>query len=328
MRRSIISVVALGACALVASPASASDDPWPLRGDAHAAASQYDRPTSEAGDREVAGSSATGASSSAGGTATAGVPGAVRGATVDDVVFLLPFGTTSDDLEDAIDQAVAEAGLRLRRVGDDRDGVREERFERFSRSALADRIGGGDDAELGRGVARALRAGGPTSVRIQRALAGEGEASDAPITKLLLTRSTDPSEDYDEFQHALASAFAADQQARPAYVERSDADRSFVRDFKRFGVPTVDNLDEPSGRAALAAILVRGAKGNFGNKPTADSRIDGGVVRVKPSAAVVTPGGDVGVTVGVPLLALTLVLLIGSWTAAGRRLVGRLRARR
>ncbi|MGH2955194.1 MAG: copper transporter [Solirubrobacterales bacterium] len=52
-------------------------------------------------------------------------------------------------------------------------------------------------------------------------------------------------------------------------VERSDAEESSVPFFVQRDVPTVDNIEELSGRVALVYALC-GAEGNFGTKESAD----------------------------------------------------------
>ncbi len=52
-------------------------------------------------------------------------------------------------------------------------------------------------------------------------------------------------------------------------VERSDAQSSSIPLFSSHDIPTVDNLDLTSGKVAMVFAL-RGAKGNFGTKRTAD----------------------------------------------------------
>ena len=86
-----------------------------------------------------------------------------------------------------------------------------------------------------------------------------------------------------------------------AYAEMASAKRSFVDAFDALGVSTVDDIDTASGKAALVAILVSGAEGNFGSKATADAKLVDGEVR--PLSATV---GDSG---GAPLSYLLLAIV-------------------
>jgi hypothetical protein len=55
-------------------------------------------------------------------------------------------------------------------------------------------------------------------------------------------------------------------------VEESGAEQSVVPLFRQYtGFSTVDDLDTPSGRLALALVLAGGPSGHYGVKPTADA---------------------------------------------------------
>ena len=93
------------------------------------------------------------------------------------------------------------------------------------------------------------------------------------------------------------------------YVELSDAPTSFVTSFAQLGVSTVDDLDTAAGKAAFKAILVDGAEGNFGTKPTADSKLT--PLGVKPISAPVTEGAGASLAAAMPYL-LLLGLVFGA----------------
>jgi hypothetical protein len=71
-------------------------------------------------------------------------------------------------------------------------------------------------------------------------------------------------------------------------------------------------VDTAAGRAALVAILVSGADGNFGSKPTADSKLVDG--EVKPISA--TTGGGIDSSVGYVLVLVVAAVL---WSVLGLR---------
>lgn len=99
-----------------------------------------------------------------------------------------------------------------------------------------------------------------------------------------------------------------------ACAELSSAKTSFVKAFARLGVATVDNIDKPAGRSALVAILVSGAEGNFGGKPTADAKlVDGDVRPISTTAG----GDDRGATTAYLLLGLVVVAVL--WSVLGLR---------
>jgi len=55
-------------------------------------------------------------------------------------------------------------------------------------------------------------------------------------------------------------------------VERLDVEQSFIEDLKQLNISTVDNINSKIGQTSLVYIL-RGAKGHYGEKSTADSLI-------------------------------------------------------
>ena len=55
-------------------------------------------------------------------------------------------------------------------------------------------------------------------------------------------------------------------------VERLDVEQSFISDFKKINISTVDNIDSRIGQTSLVYII-KGAEGHYGEKSTADSLI-------------------------------------------------------
>jgi hypothetical protein len=56
-------------------------------------------------------------------------------------------------------------------------------------------------------------------------------------------------------------------------VEPSDVSRSAVPTWSQDGMSTVDDIDSPAGRLALALLLAGGSAGNYGLKTGADDGI-------------------------------------------------------
>ena len=56
-------------------------------------------------------------------------------------------------------------------------------------------------------------------------------------------------------------------------VELSSTDPSQIPWYEARGLPSVDNVDEPSGRASLVMALAGAADGSYGHKGTADSLV-------------------------------------------------------
>ncbi len=60
---------------------------------------------------------------------------------------------------------------------------------------------------------------------------------------------------------------------RVSGVERSDSAPSQIRFYQTLGIPTVDNVNQYSGRYALVQVLAGDAAGDYGYKKTADATI-------------------------------------------------------
>lgn len=233
--------------------------------------------------------------SSAGTTApTGGPPPTLR----------LSFGAPDDSLDDAIDAALMQGGMPPSLPAQ----VKKARLASFLDGKLADELGDGDPEAVGRAVAQLVIDPGPRTPEVLAALLGNVPQT-GPATHAIFTRSSAATGDSAQFQRGLVKGSSG---VARAYVELSSAARSFVGPFDALGVPTVDNLDTAAGRTALVAILVSGAEGNFGAKPSADSKLVDGEVR--PISAVTSGGFDPPVGY---VLALVVVAVL--WSVLGLR---------
>ena len=70
-------------------------------------------------------------------------------------------------------------------------------------------------------------------------------------------------------------------------VERSDDQPSRIPLYKARGLSTVDSVDTPIGRVALAVLLAGGQEGHYGMKPTADAVLP----PIEPLPLAPPPGG-------------------------------------
>lgn len=188
----------------------------------------------------------------------------------------------------------------------------------FLASPLAERVSAGSQADLGRAVARLILHPSARTPAVMRALFGARAARTVPRLAIF-TRSTPATGDLRGFQDGIVRGFA---EIPRGYAELSDAPTSFVEDFARLGVPTVDNLDAAAGRAALVAILTTGARGNFGTKPTADAVLTPtGVQRLAARGPLIgepaSPGSPGSPALYGPLLAIVLGAL--AWALPVRR---------
>ncbi len=233
-----------------------------------------------------------------GASTTAAPPAALR----------ISFGQPSGRLVREIDAALVQGGLPRSVAG----RVTRARVERFLASPLAGRLSrAGDAAAVGRAVAALVTDPTPLTAPVLRALLGFTPSIE-PSTYAVFTRDRRPTGAYGAFQRGIVTGSRA---VPRAYAELSTAKPSFVEAFDRLGVSTVDSIDTPSGKTALVAILVSGASGNFGGKPTADAKLVAG--EVMPLSA--TTGGGLGdVTAGFVLLGLVLFAVLWSLPALRR----------
>lgn len=259
----------------------------------------------------VAGERTSGSNTDATGTAGTGTaagsqsrsagPGAAAATTT---TLRLSFGGASRELASAIDAALLQGGIEPSIVG----RVTRDRVERFLGTALAAELSDGDAQDVGRAVAQLIVDPAPHTPAVLQALLGYAPQL-TPATHAVFTRSTAPRGRYAAFQKGIVEGSS---DVPSAYAELSTATRSFVKAFDALGVPTVDDVDTPAGRSALVAILVAGAEGNFGSKPTADAKLVDG--DVKPISTTIGGGaGDGRLAYG--LLALVVVAVL--WSALG-----------
>jgi hypothetical protein len=247
----------------------------------------------------VTGSSSAGSSGQSGTGASAGGAAGTAPPTL-----RLSFGTPDPALASAIDAALEQGGMPPSLAG----AVTRERLERFLDSKLADELGDGDPQAVGRAVAQLIVDPGAGTSEVLSALLGSVPQT-GPTTHAIFTRSSGLKGDAAKFQRGLVKGSS---DVPRAYVELSSAAKSFVKLFDGLGVPTVDNLDTAAGKAALVAILASGAEGNFGSKPTADSKLVDGEVR--PISATTIGGLDPGVG-----YVLAIVVAAVLWSVLGLR---------
>lgn len=217
----------------------------------------------------------------------------------------LSFGSVSPSLVGAIDSALAQGGIEPSMTG----RLTRAAVEDFLESALARKLSTGDAEAVGAAVGKLIVDPGPLTPAVLAALLGEAPPI-SPATHAVFTRSSTPKGDYADFQKGLVEGSS---DVPRAYVEMSGAKTSFVEAFGALGVPTVDNIETQAGKNALVAILVSGAKGNFGSKPTADAKLVDG--EVKPLSASI--GNGPGDGLAGPLL-LGVIVLALLWTLGMR----------
>jgi hypothetical protein len=118
--------------------------------------------------------------------------------------------------------------------------------------------------------ARALLRGGAPADKLKAALpdsfSGDFKGADAVV---YYRANVDRNTDNQRFEAALVEGLRGGAGAAVG-AERSDTDPSQISAYINAGLATVDDIDQPAGRIALALTLA-GSKGNYGFKKTADA---------------------------------------------------------
>jgi hypothetical protein len=188
------------------------------------------------------------------------------------VVFV---GPVDGDARTSVEDTVREAGgrvTRLRAVGvpiatqDVEEALR-------SRRALRGYVGPDQLGSLGHDLGTELVDGGETPLwdALSDILVEEsGPDSGGPVDAVVISRTALPQQgETGRFVKGLYAGLmgAADETVG---VETSTADISAVKAFRRAGISSVDDVDLPVGRVALAVLLAGGRPGQYGVKETRD----------------------------------------------------------
>ncbi|MGH2996906.1 MAG: copper transporter, partial [Gaiellaceae bacterium] len=145
--------------------------------------------------------------------------------------------------------------------------------------------------DVGRRLGRELVRGGETpfwdalaEVLVEDSLGGSSAEADAVIVAHTARINHAPTA---RFISGLYAGVAGS--GVPAVgIERTNERPSRVSIYRGAGLSTVDSVDTPLGRVALAEILRGGAEGHYGLKSTAE---DGSVPQLEPLALAPLPGG-------------------------------------
>ena len=177
-----------------------------------------------------------------------------------------------------VESAIGDAGGRLARMRAVMLPLRLEAVEAVlsGRPELGGYVGDEQLGNLGRDLGRELVAGGETP--LWDALAGEiveeqsGDLSD-PVDGVVVIRPAEP-------QAGGSSRFLAgfyqglDSTGEPVIgVEPARVEQSAIPVFQRYGLSTVDGIDEEPGQLALVLLLGDADPGDYGVRDTATSGI-------------------------------------------------------
>lgn len=199
------------------------------------------------------------------------------------VVFL---DERSEAIFDRVDEAVRRAGGEVRLVGtltrpvdlqSIADAAAGTRYEELPDDpSLLD--------DLGRRLGVQLVRGGRLLSEVRRELlsASTGDVGPAEAVLVVRTPGNRLAREQQERADALAAGLIAGAESAGAPVvgvEESTTDPSQVPWYRDRRISSVDNVDQPSGRASLVYVLAGAAEGAFGIKPTRDAYLPDALVR-------------------------------------------------
>jgi hypothetical protein len=193
-------------------------------------------------------------------------------------IALIELGSASDRMWNLTKEALQGSGARLVSVSVVREPLRVEELAAAARGTRYEQLG--DDPELlhpfGTRIGIQFTRGGRLLDAVRRELLVQGSGELESVDGVVLVRNSpelddeasEEAEALDVFEDGLVTGLRAD--GIPVVgVETTDADPSQVEWFKAHELSSVDDLDDPIGRAALVFALA-GQRGSFGVKPTAD----------------------------------------------------------
>jgi hypothetical protein len=147
--------------------------------------------------------------------------------------------------------------------------------------------GGGDFGELGKGLGSELAEGGETPLweAIREDLVVEQEGSEVPEVEGAIVVATwtpetsadgaEPDEDSRSTQTLLDGLVQglASSGVPVVGVATTGQSRALTELYRDQGISSVDNVDEPEGRLALALLLAQAQAGHYGVKDTAEDGV-------------------------------------------------------
>jgi Copper transport outer membrane protein, MctB len=204
-------------------------------------------------------------------------------------VALLFVGQADPELQEAVTRTLQDAGgpglVRMRAL------LLPVDAEAITGPLDADQGGTLGLEEIGRRLGREFVSGGETpfwdalaEVIVEDNLGGNLEEADAVVVAHTARINHAPTA---RFVSGIYAGVAASNV--PAVgVERTNERPSRFSVYRSAGLSTVDSVDTPLGRVALAELLRGGAEGHYGLKSTAE---DGSVPQIEPLALAPLPGG-------------------------------------
>lgn len=200
---------------------------------------------------------------------------------------LLFVGSVDSDVRGSVQKAVSDAGgkvasVRALNLPVDRGTMQSA----LSRRALIARYAGEDGlGDLGGGLARELVDGGDTPLwnAVGRDLVQEQSGRLGKVDGVVITRTVGPQRaSTGRFLRGLYAGLG-DAKVPVVGVENTDASTTAVAVYRDAGLSTVDDLEQPTGRLALALLLEGGPAGRYGLRAGDDALL--------PPIDPVAPGG-------------------------------------
>jgi hypothetical protein len=188
-------------------------------------------------------------------------------------VTVLVVGSAGGRTHKAVDQSIADGGglssLRVLRVPIDPESIRQTLN---TKPGLAKTTGREWLAELGRALAQELAAGGKTPLwdRLSGQLVSEQQGRLQRADGIVVLRTARPQRGATaRFLSGLYGGLGGS--AVPAVgVETTDARPSTVAVWETAGLSSVDDVETPVGKLALAVLLTGGEQGRYGVKKSAE----------------------------------------------------------
>ena len=217
-------------------------------------------------------------------------PQLVKGRLAGKRVAVLYVGSVDQTVDFSVDQVVRDAGGRVVRVRALRIPMNEKGIQSSVLRTVALRGYGGPGHldDLGRDLGRELTAGGKTplwdalsDVLVEERVGSASVASDA----IVVARSVPPQRGSTKSFLGGLYAGIASSNVPAVGVAETAAEVSAVPVFTRAGLSTVDSVDTPAGRLALALLLAGAKPGHYGVDETATDGI------LPPIEPVETPAG-------------------------------------
>jgi hypothetical protein len=188
-------------------------------------------------------------------------------------VAVLFVGSVDEGVRTSVDDTVTQAGGTIARLSAVTVPIATQDVEGAlrARPALQGYVGVDRLQDLGRDLGRELVDGGETPLwdALSGSLVEETSGTSAdPVDGIVVCRTAIPQAgETGRFVNGLYAGLVG--AARPAVgVERSAADISAVKAYRRAGLSSVDDVDLPAGRVALAILLAGGPEGHYGIKET------------------------------------------------------------